>query len=183
VGLLAIIDHPGPDVRITRFDKLRWYVYSLAQLDRRQRWPYIVDRLRFKIRKRPRLYRALTRLGRLLGIKVDPRMTEYRVKTMSATMTALELYSPGPYPGRLTLFRARGGNVAINKDRLGGWGRTALGGVEVHEFPCTHMDMFEEPHCRALGGALHDCLDRAERPADEAKPSDGPVATAAAVSL
>ncbi len=181
-ALLVVVDYPGPDARITWLDKLRWYAYSLAQLDRRHRVPYILDRVKYKIRKNPLVYRLLTRAGGLLGIKVDHHKTEYRLKTMSETMTAMELYRPAAYPGRLTLFRARGGDAAINTDRLGGWGRIALGGVEVHDFNCDHMDMFNEPHFRSLGTVLRDCLDRAERDPGAVMASREPVDTKAAVS-
>jgi hypothetical protein len=81
------------------------------------------------------------------------------------------------------LFRARSGNAAINTDRFGGWGRTARGGVEVHDFSCDHMDMFNEPHCRDMGMALRDCLERAEAGTGGSHTTDGPVATAAAASI
>jgi hypothetical protein len=44
------------------------------------------------------------------------------------------------------------------------------------------MEMFREPYCRDMGLALRDCLDRAERDAGRANPSDGAAATAAVLS-
>jgi thioesterase domain-containing protein len=180
--LLVVIDYPGPDARVTWLEKLRWFTYSLAQLDRRQRVPYVVDRLRYRIRTNPRLYRALTRAGGLLGLPVDPHKTEYRLKTMSATMTAMELYRPSSYPGRLTLFRAHGGDAAINADPLGGWGRTALGGVEVRDFSCDHMEIFEEPHVRDVALALRDSLARAEQDSSGMITPEGPAEAETLVS-
>ncbi len=167
VALLVVIDYPGPDARIALIDKLRWFTYSVAQLELRQKIPYILERLRYRIRRNPRLYRGLTRAFGWFGVKVDPSKTEYRLRTMNETMTAMELYRPSPFPGRLTLFRARRGDAAINTDPLGGWGRTAQGGVEIHDFACDHMDMFKEPHCRAVSLAIGHCLDRTQRPFEE----------------
>jgi hypothetical protein len=48
-------------------------------------------------------------------------------------------------------------------DTLGGWGSVAEGGVEVHDFTCDHMEIFDEPHCRDLSAALRGILDRAQR--------------------
>ncbi len=59
-----------------------------------------------------------------------------------------------PYPGRVTLF------VAANTVRPPfipadlGWSRWALGGVDVHHVPGTHLSMLEEPHVRVLADAL-----------------------------
>src|SRR5262249_28772143 len=94
---------------------------------------------------------------------------EYRLKTMSETVTAMQLYRPDFYPGPVTLFRARGGDAAINVDPLGGWGRTARGGVEVHDFTCDHMERVVEPHSRNLSAAVQDCLERAQRRFGEAE--------------
>ena len=86
---------------------------------------------------------------------------EYRLRNVNEAMTAMELYRPRLYPGRLTLFRARGGSPAINADRFGGWGETALGGVDVHDFQCDHMELFNDPHCQDVATAFQYCLDRA----------------------
>jgi thioesterase domain-containing protein len=169
VSLLVIIDHPGPDARVTWVDKLRWYAYSLGQLDRRQRGTYLLDRVKWIVRKNPRMPGFLrrwasNRVGQSRGSKST---AEYRIKTLSETMTALELYRPGKYEGRLTVFRARGGSPAINTDRFGGWGLAAQGRVEVHDFHCDHMQLFEEPNCRNVSAELRDCLDRAQRHCEE----------------
>jgi thioesterase domain-containing protein len=165
VSLLVVIDHPGPDAQITWIDKLRWYGHSLSQLNTRQKVHYIVDRVNWRIRSSPRIPQVLrTAAAKRAGHKKGSKaVAEHRLKTLNETMTAMALYRPGPYPGRVTLFRARSGSPAINTDPLGGWGLVAQGGVEVHDFGCDHMELFNEPHCRSLCTAFRDCLDRAQQ--------------------
>jgi thioesterase domain-containing protein len=168
VDLLVIIDHPGPDAHITWVDKLRWYFYSLSQLDMRHKGIYILDRVKWMIRKNPRIPAVLRRMAaNRVGQKKDTRGgAEYRIKTLNAAMTAMKLYRAGTYSGRVTLFRARSGSPAINTDPFGGWGLAARGGVDVHDFFCDHMDLFNEPHCGNMSTALADCLDRAHQPGE-----------------
>jgi len=168
VDLLVIIDHPGPDTHITWIDKLRWFSYSLSQLDMRHKGIYILDRVKWKIRKNPRLPWVLRRMAaNRVGQKWDTKGgAKWRIKTLNETMTAMKLYRPGTFSGRVTLFRARGGSPAINTDPKGGWGVVAQGGVEVHDFACDHMDLFNEPHCRNMCTVLSDCLDRSQQPGE-----------------
>ena len=118
VALLVIIDHPGPGSRITLADKVRWHTHSLSQLDLGQKVQYIIDRVKWNIRKNPRLPTVLRRAA---DIRVGVRDVAYRLRAVNATMTAMRLYQPGPYSGRLTLVRARVGYPAINTDPFGGW--------------------------------------------------------------
>lgn len=69
-------------------------------------------------------------------------------------------YMPGPFPGRVTLFRAAIRSVADATDRDMGWSRLALGGVEVHHVAGDHENMLVEPHVRVLARELRACIDR-----------------------
>ncbi len=165
VSLVVLIDHPGPDAHVTWIDKLRWLSYSLSQLDMRGKGIYILERIKWRIKTNSRLPRALRRMvTHQAGQKRDSKGgADYRIRTVNEAMTAMKLYRPGTYSGRVTLFRARGGSPAINTDPLGGWGVVAQGGVEVHDFTCDHMDLFGPAHCGELSAALGDCLDRAQQ--------------------
>jgi thioesterase domain-containing protein len=164
VDLLVIIDHPGPDARISWIDRVRWVWYSLSQLDMRRKKTYILDRVKWRIRKNERLPWVIRRFAanRAGQAKDTKGGADYRIRTLNETMTAMKLYQPGSYPGRVTVFRARGGSPAINTDPLGGWGVVAQGGVEVHDFACDHMELLDEPNCRNLSAVLKHCLERAQ---------------------
>jgi thioesterase domain-containing protein len=165
VALLLVIDHPGPDARVTGMDKLRWHFNGLSQLNTKEKLRYIRNRVNWKLTTHPRVPRVLKRAAmKRHGKQSDTGATDYRLRTLNETMTAMWQYRPGPYAGKVTLFRARSGSPAINSDPQGGWGVVARGGVEVHEFATNHMQILDEPHCRILSAALKDCINRTLRP-------------------
>ena len=43
-----------------------------------------------------------------------------------------------------------------------GWGKLALGGVEILDVPGDHATMVKEPHVRALAERLSHCLSRGD---------------------
>jgi thioesterase domain-containing protein/acyl carrier protein len=75
---------------------------------------------------------------------------------------ALTNYRPRSLSGKLTLFRAENSGVQDGKDETLGWGKYALGGVEVHGLPATHFDMFHEPTVKILAEQLEACLNSVE---------------------
>jgi thioesterase domain-containing protein len=68
-------------------------------------------------------------------------------------------YRPKPYPGRLTLFR---GNNS-NRGQDYGWGRWALGGVDVYYTDADHERFVAQPKATALAAQLAACLMSADR--------------------
>ena len=78
-------------------------------------------------------------------------------------LLALFNYVPGPYPGRVTLFRARSQplNRLFPKDK--GWGKCAVGGVDVRTVSGTHGTMLHEPFVRGLANSLQAALEEAAR--------------------
>jgi thioesterase domain-containing protein len=68
-------------------------------------------------------------------------------------------YSPKPFEGRITLFKA---NSNFWDRRLPpdlGWATLAMDGVEMVEIPGDHMSLFIEPHVTVLGDRLARCLE------------------------
>ncbi|HYK42873.1 MAG TPA: alpha/beta fold hydrolase, partial [Thermoanaerobaculia bacterium] len=70
-------------------------------------------------------------------------------------------YVPAPYPGRVTLFRAGVRSADDSRSEDMGWGRLALGGVEVREVPGDHVNMLLRPQVGLLAEQLRECIDRA----------------------
>jgi thioesterase domain-containing protein len=163
VALLAVIDHPGPNSRVTPRDRLLWHLHSLSQLDTRQKVRYVAGRMSWSVFKNKRIPGPLRKVvAALFGGGIGVIRADYPLKWVNATMTAMQLYQPGPYPGPLTLYRARLGYPAINADPTGGWGGIALGRVSVEDFDCDHAEIFNEPHVGRLGAALRRGLEQAE---------------------
>ena len=71
-----------------------------------------------------------------------------------ANKEALRGYVPGPYPGRLVLFRADRLPARHHGDRYLGWAGLADGGIEVHEIPGDEPTILEERPSRLLAERL-----------------------------
>lgn len=71
---------------------------------------------------------------------------------------AFREYSPRPYTGRVTLFRAAIRSAGEGDDPLFGWGRLAAAGVDVYDVPGSHRNMLNEPHLEVLAAKLSACL-------------------------
>jgi thioesterase domain-containing protein len=74
---------------------------------------------------------------------------------------ALQSYQPGPYPGRVTVFRSASGPTGPGGDRTMGWGALAAGGAEVFELPGTHQTLLSDPCVEELARTLRACIDLA----------------------
>jgi thioesterase domain-containing protein/acyl carrier protein len=153
VAFLGLFDHPGPDVGLTRVDWARYHLISMAMLSPRERWTFLMNAVAWR--------RKLSRATRgVQGLPEKPPASDWNASTrLEKSLQALRNYRLLPYPGRVTLFRAQRGSPRILADRQGGWGRVALGGIDVHEVPGTHLSMLEPPHVQALGSTLSRCLD------------------------
>jgi amino acid adenylation domain-containing protein len=77
-------------------------------------------------------------------------------------LKAFHSYQPGPYEGRVVLFRTRGHPFFCSFDPLLGWGPYARGGVEVVDIPGAHEGIFMEPHVRELSRLFHAQLVQAQ---------------------
>lgn len=91
-----------------------------------------------------------------------------------ASYLANREYVPGPYRGKVTLFRAGVRSAAGAGEPDMGWGRLALGGVEIREVPGDHVDMLLEPQVRLLAEQLRDCIRRAIDAEPQASPEAAP---------
>jgi amino acid adenylation domain-containing protein len=84
------------------------------------------------------------------------------LKNTNYIMRLAELnYNPQPWPGSITLFRAKiQGRSDMTRDL--GWEPLALGGIEVYDLPGDH-DVFREPTIHVLAECLRQRLERSER--------------------
>jgi thioesterase domain-containing protein len=79
---------------------------------------------------------------------------------------ALVHYQPGPYAGRVTLFRSPVHHLVCSFDPEYGWGELAEDGVTVRVVAGTHEKIIEEPHVTELARELRACLAKAQAGAD-----------------
>jgi thioesterase domain-containing protein len=76
---------------------------------------------------------------------------------------ASRAYTPRPYPGRVTLLRARTQALLRWESSTLGWSELAAGGVEVLEVPGDHGTILTEPHVQTLARQIRGALVRARR--------------------
>jgi len=83
---------------------------------------------------------------------------------LEAFSDAMKKYRPAPYPGRITLLRARtvGLFEAVLWDR--GWGSLADGGVDVRQVKGDHTSILREPAVARLAHELDGALFAANGP-------------------
>jgi surfactin family lipopeptide synthetase C len=81
------------------------------------------------------------------------------VRILRTHTEAWRRYRPAPYPGSITLFRARDRSGDRMAERDLGWGRYAARGVTVHDVPGDHVGMMYPPHVAAVGRRLQACID------------------------
>jgi hypothetical protein len=92
-----------------------------------------------------------------------------------ANARAAAAYTPEPYPGRITLFRAAEQPIVCSFDPEMAWGPLAKGGVDIRTIPGSHLSILQEPWVRALASELRRALDRppaehASRPSCSRRP-------------
>jgi amino acid adenylation domain-containing protein len=88
---------------------------------------------------------------------------EHHRKVAAAQHQALKNYIPQPYPGRVTLFRARMQPFFSSHRPDKGWRKLAAGGLEIKVIPGNHIGMLQEPHVKVLAKELRTRLDEAQR--------------------
>jgi hypothetical protein len=83
----------------------------------------------------------------------------------TSSRNPMRVYFPGPdfvpktYAGRVSVFRARRQPLNRIRDKELGWGKLAVGGVDLHYVPGKHgASVLREPHVRVLADELKHCL-------------------------
>jgi len=81
-------------------------------------------------------------------------------------LSALLNYLPGPYEGKVYLFRARyqGFNKTVFGpfDPAAGWAKNARGGIEAYEVEGFHRNIHLQPYVSSLAARFNDCLKLAQ---------------------
>lgn len=145
VPFLGMLDHPGPGVKLTWTDWLRFNLMNVATLEPGEAARYVGRAMRYKLRK-------------LWVQPMSAAPANERADLFEKSIRALQAYQVPHYPGHVTLFRARQGTAKIRADRYGGWGQVARGGVSVIEVAGNHSTMLNIPIVDELARKLDECL-------------------------
>jgi thioesterase domain-containing protein len=106
---------------------------------------------------------AWIRLGDFLS-DVE-QVPERRRRLMEVHLNAMLRYSPRPIQSRLTLFRVRGLSLLRSFDSAMGWGRLAMGGVEIKIIEGSHFNIVARPQVESLARQLKESI--SERDQDQ----------------
>jgi thioesterase domain-containing protein/acyl carrier protein len=176
VGLLGAIDS-GPFPR----GKYDWKHFSIYQFLHNMRYWMVDDiltahpreilgRVRLKVRtsaKRMGIIHSslptsspLFRLESWLDVE---RLAAQHRSLVETNYRAWQSYVPRPYPGRVTLFRARSRPLLHSLALDLGWGEVAQGGVEIHVVNGQHWKIMIEPGVRTLSEQIRLCVQGTEK--------------------
>ncbi len=166
VGVLAMFDTfahgalrslPRSELRRFRLEsslaRLTYHVTNL--IGEPGRIQYIKKKLRTLARRfNTRLWGLKRRVYYRLHRPLPPVLQ--RVEKLN--MLAIKRYEPGLYPGKITLFPPSTRSVGEFPDPKQGWGKLALGGVEIHHVSGNHLTMLQEPFVGVVAEQLTECL-------------------------
>jgi thioesterase domain-containing protein len=83
----------------------------------------------------------------------------HRQQVITCNFQAIKTYIPQPYPGQVTLFRAKSRQLLDIHGPERGWHKLAPGRVRIHDVPGSHEGMFKKPYVRYLAEKLKYCMD------------------------
>lgn len=92
------------------------------------------------------------------GLNLEAAMCYVRASEINTN--ARDLYSPRPYTGPITLFRALKGHVLRCPDPTLGWKEIAQGGLEIIDVPGEHDTFIERPYVEELARKFREHMDR-----------------------
>ena len=161
MALLAMIDAYGPGYPNfgSRARRVASHLGNLLRLAPREKVEYARTRADAVRRLAARRLwnvadRTLERVGRQMPETLENMEGAHYLKVSRA-------YEIRPYPGRVTVFRARQQPVGAETDPYLGWGSVVGGGVDVYEVPGGHESLILEPNVAALAKALQTAIERA----------------------
>ncbi|HET9913458.1 MAG TPA: amino acid adenylation domain-containing protein [Anaerolineales bacterium] len=177
VALLAIFDHFPRNVTVNsgngKFTKglvsaakvaknfPNWFG-EFMQLDR--------ERMLMRIRRKLKIARKLReqpdvpdteRFDAEDLIDFAPELSAHRHRVITSHYQAMNAYQPGPYRGRVTLFRAKSRPLLNTNDPEVVWQKLAPGNTHVVDIPGSHEGMFKIPQVNYLAEKLRNCMDQA----------------------
>ena len=168
IGFLALLDSNATGGRLATSDthsrRYRWqrkaqrarhYIQALRLLERKDRLSFL--RLKAGNAMHKLLLAVQDQLERMPPLK---RLMPPRLQALEAEpYLTVEPYTPGVYPGDMTLFQASTQGAGFVQDEWMGWGELVKGEITIHTIPGYRETMLEPPGVRLLARKLQACLD------------------------
>lgn len=168
VALLGLLDTYAPNY-LKPLKGLDWLLYQVKRI--LQQGPnYFLDRVKGRVtptakKRDARAMKDLSMIASNLGLDSGNSLDRYMIKVMEASWQADADYVPRGYPGRVDLFRSgleRSPEGCYLDPQLGWSNLVETGLFKIHDIPCLHINMFEEPQIQVLAEELRTCLDKAQ---------------------
>jgi thioesterase domain-containing protein/acyl carrier protein len=146
------------------FERIQLEFSNLVVLDLRAKIAYVKQRFEklvsfLLVRAEGVTHSLLSRLG----LKMDWHSFEYDFQNLIDAMDkAYMRYSPGIYPGRLTLFRVSKQTRRVPFDPILGWRGLAEGGIQDCEVFGYHKNILKQPNVRGLAEKLHYFIEQSQ---------------------
>jgi thioesterase domain-containing protein/acyl carrier protein len=178
VALLGVLDTPSPDAHAGFVDDEDTNDKLLIGLAREKAWLAgqtldLPDAEMAGWTPQARVEYLTERLKAIGAMRktAHPDSLPRLARGMWTRTQACQEYTPTVYDGRITLFRAIGSDLLIERDwpestrriyreATRGWSKLSSVPVEIRDVPGTHMTMGRDPHVETLAAALAECLAR-----------------------
>ncbi len=174
VALLAIFDHAPHNIKIEiPYGKFKTRLVVASKLI--GNFPFWLkeflhlgpSRMLMRFRRKLRVAQKVKAQPELNNLEhFDPvdfidfgtELSQHRLQLISTHYRAMKVYNPKPYPGHVTLFRARSRPLLNVYEPEWGWQKLAPGRVSVINIAGSHEGMFKKPNVYQLAEKLRTCL-------------------------
>ena len=153
VAFLGLVDTSATDARVSAWRRLR------NRLEILRRDPGRAKAFAREAAVRPSRWMMSRVAQKLLGrgIAVPPMIIHHSIMFRGASRS----HSLRPYPGAVTLFRAREGIRKVRVDQDLGWTSLGVGRLDIIDVDGDHTTLLSEPHVYSLSAAMREALERA----------------------
>ena len=148
-GWYRTVEHHAEGLKLLPASKRRGYIRDKAHRASQEFGWGLADLFKAFCRK------ASVRLGRAAPAAMAPKVHPLR--------SAVSGYTPKPYGGPITIFRAIHQPLGIHHDRTLGWGAAAQGEIVIHDTPGFHAAIVVEPRVPFLVAKLRPLLEEIQQ--------------------
>ncbi len=138
-------------------DRVHHHAETIAILEPGKRLSYISAKaIKAKNQVRRTYKQTIRKIKRGVLSGLGRPLPDALTVTQNAIKTAVGLYRPTPYDGKLLLFRASKQHRGIQKDDSLGWSKFASDNLEIHEIKGDHGTLVAEPRVRFAAEIIAD---------------------------
>jgi amino acid adenylation domain-containing protein len=165
VGFLGLFDTHNPAAPVRSYG-VRERIGIFWEANRDLSLPGRITALGHRIREGIQTHREVAKGqkdARLSG--PAPAFTELRrIQVREENWRSMLAYRPGPFPGRITLFKTTHANDKFELPADYGWAALAQGGLDILSVTGGHLELFSPGHVEILATTLTHALKLSEHP-------------------